>query len=89
MIDFLIKLINITIPRIRDFQGIPKSSFDNQGNLSIGFREQVFFPEIKYENVDKTFGLQVNIRTTAKNREEAIALLTTWGLPFVKEEKNG
>jgi large subunit ribosomal protein L5 len=89
MIDFLIKLINITLPRIRDFQGIRKTSFDRQGNLSIGFQEQVFFPEIKYENVDKTFGLQVNIRTTAKNQKEAVALLSAWGLPFVKEEKNG
>lgn len=89
MVDFFTKLVNITLPRLRDFDGIDPRSLDNEGNLSIGFREQTSFPEIRYENVDKTFGLQVNIKTTAKNRERAVALFEVLGLPFKKEEKNG
>lgn len=87
--DFLIKVINITLPRLRDFSGISAKSFDGHGNLSIGFKEQVFFPEIRYESVERTFGLQVNIKTTAKTDEEARAFFEALGLPFKKEEKNG
>lgn len=89
MIDFLLKLINVTLPRLRDFSGINPDSLDQQGNLSIGLKEQVFFPEIKYEDVDKSFGLQVNIKTKACNREDAKILFETLGLPFKKEDKNG
>lgn len=89
MRDFLVKLINITLPRLRDFDGINPKSIDGQGNLSIGFKEQIFFPEIRYEDVDKSFGLQVNIKTTAVNREDAKVLFETLGLPFKKEDKNG
>lgn len=87
--DLLIKVINVTLPRLRDFSGIKRSSLDGHGNLSIGFKEQVFFPEIKYEEVDKSFGLQVNIKTTAKNDQEAIGFFEALGLPFNKEVKNG
>jgi len=89
MIDFLLKVINITLPRLRDFSGINPDSLDKQGNLSIGFKEHVVFPEIKYEDVDKSFGLQVNIKTFAKSREDARVLFETLGLPFKKEDKNG
>lgn len=89
MTDFLTKLVNITLPRLRDFDGINPKSLDKEGNLSIGFREQTSFPEIRYENIDKTFGLQVNIKTTAGNKERALALFEALGVPFRKEEKNG
>lgn len=87
--DFLIKLINITLPRLRDFSGIKPSSFDGHGNLSIGLKEQLFFPEIRYEDIDKTFGLQVNIKTTARDNQQAQSYFEALGLPFKKEEKNG
>lgn len=86
MNDFLIKLINITLPRLRDFNGINKKSFDGHGNLSIGFKEQIYFPEIKFESVDKTYGLQINIKTTAKDDQSARILLEVLGLPFNKED---
>lgn len=89
MYDFLSKLINITIPSLRDFQGINPHAFDGHGNLSIGFKEQLYFPEIRHEDVDKSFGLQVNIKTTANNNQDAIALFEVLGLPFKKEENNG
>jgi large subunit ribosomal protein L5 len=89
MIDFLLKLINVTLPRLRDFNGINPDSLDQQGNLSIGFKEQIFFPEIRYEDVDKTFGLQVNIKTKCSNRDDARVLFESLGLPFKKEDKNG
>ncbi len=87
--DLVIKIINITLPRLRDFSGIKRTSLDGHGNLSIGFKEQVFFPEIRFEEVDKSFGLQVNIKTSAKNDEEAIGFFEALGLPFKKEVKNG
>jgi large subunit ribosomal protein L5 len=89
MYDFLLKLINITLPRLRDFDGINPKSLDEQGNLSIGFKEHIFFPEIRYEDVDKSFGLQVNIKTSANNRQDARVLFETLGLPFKKEDNNG
>lgn len=89
MHDFLFKLFNVTLPRLRDFNGIDPKSLDQNGNLSIGLKEQIFFPEIRYEDVEKTFGLQVNIKIKAKNREEAKTLLESYGLPFKKEENNG
>lgn len=89
MNDFLLKVINITLPRLREFNGISRKSLDGKGNLSIGFREHIFFPEIKFEDVDKAFGLQVNIKTSAPDNQSAIALFEALGLPFKKEEKNG
>ncbi len=84
MYDFMEKLINITLPRVRDFRGLLEKSVDKQGNLSIGFREQIVFPEIIPENVEKTHGLQVVITTTAKSREEGLELFKLFGLPFRK-----
>ena len=82
MYDFLDKLVSIALPRVRDFQGIKKNSFDGRGNYSFGFREQIVFPEINYDKINKIRGLDVTIVTTAKNDEEAHALLEKFGLPF-------
>ena len=84
MYDFLDKMVNITLPRVKDFRGISQKSFDRQGNYSIGFKEQLAFPEIKSDAVDKVHGLQVIISTTAKNKEEGLALLKYLGFPFKK-----
>jgi len=82
MYEFLDRLINIAIPRIRDFRGFEKKSFDGRGNFSIGLREQTVFPEIKFEGMEKVFGLEVIINTTAKNDEEAYELLKLLGFPL-------
>ncbi|MCX7778980.1 MAG: 50S ribosomal protein L5 [Patescibacteria group bacterium] len=82
MYDFLDKLINVVLPRTRDFKGIPLTAVDQQGNLSLGFREQLVFPEILPESVEKLHGLEVTIVTTARQREEGLTLLKLFGLPF-------
>jgi len=82
MYDFLDKLINVTLPRSRDFRGIPLTSFDERGNLSLGFREQLIFPEISPEAVEKIHGLEITIITTARDREKGLTLLKLFGLPF-------
>lgn len=82
MYQFLEKLINATLPRIRDFQGVPPNSFDGRGNYSLGLREQVIFPEIEYDKIDKVRGLEVSIITTARNDEEGRRLLQLLGMPF-------
>jgi len=82
MYDFLDKLINVGLPRIRDFHGVSPKSFDGRGNYSLGLREQLIFPEIRYDRVDKIRGLDVTIVTTAKTDEEALALLSELGMPF-------
>lgn len=84
MYDFLEKTINITFPRIRDFRGITDKGFDRQGNFSFGFKENLAFPEVKVEDIDKSHGLEVVIATTAKNKIEGKALLTKLGFPFNK-----
>jgi len=84
MYDFLDKLVSIALPRVRDFRGISSKSFDRQGNYSLGFKEQIAFPEVKSEALDKVHGLQVVITTTAKNKEQGLALLTKLGFPFQK-----
>lgn len=84
MFDFISKLINIVLPRVRDFRGLPPASFDGHGNYTIGFREQIAFPEIRPEDSDKLHGLEVAIATTAENDKEGRALLTLMGLPFKK-----
>ena len=86
MYDFLEKLINIALPRVRDFKGTSLKAFDGQGNYSIGIKDYTIFPEIKYEEVDKSFGLQVNIKTTAKNDADAKAMLSLIGIPFEKTQ---
>ncbi|WP_243342394.1 50S ribosomal protein L5 [Anaerococcus sp. AGMB09787] len=84
MYDFLDKLISISLPRVRDFRGINPNSFDGRGNYSLGIKEQLIFPEIKYDNVDFLHGMDISIVTTAKTDEEAKAFLTLLGMPFRK-----
>ena len=84
MWDFLDKVVRVSFPRVRDFRGISKKSFDKNGNYTIGFKENVAFPEIKTGEVDKIHGLQVVINTTAKTEAEGLSLLTHLGFPFVK-----
>jgi len=81
---FLDKLLNIALPRIRDFRGVNPEGFDGRGNYSLGMREQVVFPEIDYDKIDKLRGLEVAIVTTARNDDEARSLLTRLGMPFRK-----
>ncbi|MCH7606836.1 MAG: 50S ribosomal protein L5 [Chloroflexi bacterium] len=85
MYHFLDRLINIALPRIRDFRGLPRGGFDGRGNFSIGIREQIIFPEIDYNQIDRIRGLQVTIATSARNDEEAIRLLELYGMPFVRQ----
>ena len=82
MYSFLDKLINVVLPKVRDFKGISDSSFDSNGNLNIGLREQTIFPEVDYKTVDKIRGLAITITTTAKNKEEGKKLLEYLGIPF-------
>lgn len=82
MYDFIDKMINITLPRVKDFRGISTKSFDKQGNYSIGFKEQLSFPEVKGDAVSKIHGLQVVFTTNAKNKAQGLALLKNMGFPF-------
>lgn len=84
MWDFLDRLVDVAIPRIRDFRGLNPKSFDGRGNYSMGVREQIIFPEINYDKVDKVRGLDITITTTARNNDEGHALLTALGFPFKK-----
>ena len=84
MYNFLNKLITIALPRVRDFRGISKNSFDGRGNYTLGIKEQLVFPEVEYDQVIKVRGLDIVIVTTANTNEEALALLTEFGLPFRK-----
>jgi large subunit ribosomal protein L5 len=84
MYDFLERLINIGLPRVRDFKGLSANSFDGRGNYSCGIKEQIVFPEVNYEKIDKVRGFAVTICTTADNDEESKALLTAFGMPFKK-----
>ena len=85
MYVFLDKLFNIVLPRIRDFRGLNRKSFDGRGNYNLGLREQLVFPEIDFDKVDKARGMDIVIVTTAKNDEEATEFLTQMGLPLQKE----
>ena len=84
MYDFLDKLISISLPRVRDFRGINPNSFDGRGNYSLGIKEQLIFPEIKYDDVDFLHGMDITVVTTAKTDEEAKAFLQLMGMPFKK-----
>ncbi len=86
MYDFLDRFVNAALPRIRDFTGVPRSSFDGGGNYSLGIREQVIFPEIEYNQIDKVRGLQVSFVTSARSKEEAFRLLELLGMPFARIE---
>lgn len=82
MYDFVLKLFNVALPRVRDFRGVSKNSFDGRGNYSMGVKEQLIFPEIEYDKVDKIRGMDIIFVTTAKTDEEARELLTLLGMPF-------
>jgi large subunit ribosomal protein L5 len=84
MYDFLDKLINVSLPRVRDFHGISAKSFDGRGNYTLGVKEQLIFPEVDYDKVNHVRGLDVVIVTTANTDEEALELLTQVGMPFAK-----
>ena len=85
MYDFLSRLINIALPRVRDFRGISAKGFDGRGNYSLGIREQIIFPEIDYDKIDKIRGMNICIVTTAKTDEAAYELLSLLGMPFRKK----
>lgn len=85
MYDFFDKLVSVVLPRVRDFQGVPRDSFDGAGNYTLGLKEQVVFPEIEYDKVDKLRGLEISIVTTATSPEEGRYLLECLGMPFRKE----
>ena len=82
MYDFLDKLMNVALPRLRDFQGVSPDSFDGRGNYTLGLKEQLVFPEIEYDKIDKVRGMEVTIVTTARTDEEGRRLLQLLGMPF-------
>ena len=84
MYDFLDRLVNLALPRVRDFRGVSPDSFDGRGNYALGLKEQLIFPEIDYDQIDKTRGMDVIITTTAKTDEEARELLRLFNMPFKK-----
>ena len=85
MYEFLDRLVNLALPRVRDFRGINPNAFDGRGNYALGIKEQLIFPEIEYDKIDKIRGLDVIIATTAKTDEEGRELLTLFGMPFAKQ----
>jgi len=89
MYEFLDKLISVALPRVRDFRGISPTSFDQNGNYSLGIKEQLVFPEISYEKIDKVRGFDIVVVTTAKNNEDALTLLKEMGFPFRASNKGG
>ena len=84
MYDFADRLINLALPRVRDFRGVNPNAFDGRGNYTLGLKEQIVFPEIEIDKVDKIFGLGITIVSTAKNDEEGRALLKAFGMPFAR-----
>ena len=82
MYEFLDRLVNVAIPRVRDFRGLNRKSFDGRGNYSMGVKEQIMFPEIDYDQIDVIRGMDITITTTAKNDKEALALLKAFNFPF-------
>jgi large subunit ribosomal protein L5 len=85
MYDFFEKLVNIALPRVREFQGVPRNAFDGRGNYTLGIKEQIVFPEVEFDKVDKLRGLEVVIVTTANTDAEGRDLLELLGMPFIKE----
>lgn len=86
MFEFLDRFINVTIPRIRDFRGLSDKSFDGRGNYTVGIKEQIIFPEINVDNVNRISGMDITFVTTAKTDEESLELLKQFGLPFTKKQ---
>ena len=89
MYDFVDRLVNATLPRIRDFRGVSRDSFDGRGNYSLGIREQVIFPEIDYSRIDRIRGLQVSFTTSARSDREGLRLLELMGMPFARDQGRG
>jgi large subunit ribosomal protein L5 len=89
MYAFLDKLISIALPRVKDFRGVPRNGFDGRGNYNFGLNEQMMFPEVVYDKVMKTHGMNITIVTTAKTDKEAFKLLELVGMPFAKGRNNG
>ncbi len=87
MYEFYDRLTSVTLPRIRDFRGVSPNAFDGRGNYTLGLREQIAFPEIDYDRIDKTRGLEMSFVTTARNDEEGRRLLTLLGMPFARSEQ--
>jgi large subunit ribosomal protein L5 len=87
MYDFVEKLVNISFPRVRDFRGISDKGVDRSGNMSIGLKDYSCFPELRAEDIDQIYGLEICLNTNAKNREEGLALFRAFGFPFKKNEK--
>lgn len=87
MYEFMDRLVSLALPRVRDFRGVPDRSFDGRGNYTLGVREQIIFPEINIDKVDRINGLDVTFVTTAKTDEEAYALMKALGMPFVRREE--
>lgn len=85
MWSFLDRLVNVALPRVRDFRGVSPNSFDGRGNYTLGLRDQLIFPEIEYDKIDKLRGMEISIVTTAKNDEHSRELLRSLGMPFRKE----
>jgi large subunit ribosomal protein L5 len=85
MYDFVEKLINAALPRVREFQGVPRDSFDGRGNYTLGIKEEIIFPEIDYDKIDKIRGLEITIVTSAKSDEEGRHLLESLGMPFARD----
>jgi len=85
MFNFFDKLVNAVLPRMHEFQGVPPESFDGRGNYTLGFKEQILFPEIEYDKIDKIRGLEIVIVTTARNDEDGKHLLELMGMPFAKD----
>jgi large subunit ribosomal protein L5 len=85
MYEFLDRLVNVAIPRIRDFRGVPTRSFDGRGNYTLGIKEQLIFPEVDYDKVDMVHGMDITIVTTAERDDEALALLSAFGMPFRRQ----
>ncbi len=88
MYEFLDRLVNIAIPRIRDFRGLNLNSFDGNGNFSMGIKEHVIFPEINFDKVDRIRGMDISISTSAKSNKEAIELLKSFNMPFIEKQTN-
>jgi large subunit ribosomal protein L5 len=86
MYEFLDRLVSVALPRVRDFRGVSPKAFDGRGNYTIGVREQLIFPEIDYDKIDKTRGLEISFVTTARTDEEGRRLLQLMGMPFAKME---
>jgi large subunit ribosomal protein L5 len=89
MYNFLDKLISIALPRVKDFRGVPRKGFDGRGNYNFGLDEQLIFPEVEYDNIIKTHGMNITIVTNTQSDKEAFALLEKLGMPFAKGRSNG